>query len=366
MKPSELYLSKKAELHLEPDSGQDRLMQEYDAIQAALCYESENPLKRPVTRRAKPRRHDIRGLYIWGGVGRGKTMLMDIFSQAAQRPDIWRMHFHRFMAYVHDELRQLGHQPDTLTAVARKIAKQARVLCLDEFHVNDIGDAMILGTLLEALFQRRVTLITTSNRPPDDLYKDGLQRARFVPAIEALKAHCSVIELDNQTDYRLRTLQLENTYHSPLDSNAEAAMKQCFRAIVSNTHYQADFISINGRDIAHHGESEGAIWFEFSELCESARSQDDYLEIAAEHHSVFISNVPQMNDDNNDAARRFLNLLDVFYDCRVKVIISAEATANELYTGKRLSFEFDRATSRLLEMQSEEYLAQEHQPAAAG
>lgn len=360
MKPSQLYQKKKAELGLENDPGQGRLIDQYDQIQAALAYERDNPMKRKIGRRNKRLRYDIKGLYIWGGVGRGKTMLMDIFFEALDRPDKWRMHFHRFMAYVHNELRQLENESDTLVSVARKIARQTRVLCLDEFHVNDIGDAMILGHLLDALFQRRVLLITTSNRPPDDLYKDGLQRARFVPAIEALKNHCKVIELDNQTDYRLKTLQLDDIYHCPLGEQTEQALAQSFRTMVSDTPFQAGFININGREVAHNGESEGVIWFEFAELCESPRSQDDYLEIAAEHHSVFLSNVPQLNDDHNDAARRLLNLLDVLYDHRVKLILSADAPVESLYRGKRLSFEFDRATSRLLEMQSESYLAQEH------
>jgi len=359
VKPSELYQQRKQELLLQDDTIQDATVQLYDQLQGRLSSESETQ-KPSFFSRKKGQREDIQGLYIWGGVGRGKTMLMDLFYDTLEQEDKLRMHFHRFMSMVHDELGKLQGQEDTLVSVARKIAGQTRVLCLDEFHVNDIGDAMILGILMQELFKRRVLLITTSNRPPDDLYKDGLQRARFVPAIQALKQHCQTIELDNQTDYRLLTLQREHTYHTPLGQQADVDMLHAFKALTSNEPCSTGTIQVNGREIAHKGEAEGVIWFEFSELCESARSQEDYLEIAVEHHSVLLSNMPQMGNDNNDAARRMLNLLDVFYDQKVKLIISADAPIERLYQGKRLAFEFDRATSRLLEMQSEVYLSLPH------
>ncbi len=357
MKPSELYQQRKQELSLQDDAIQDATVQRYDQLQISLSKES---VSSQLFNRKKKRREDIPGMYIWGGVGRGKTMLMDLFYDTLEREDKLRMHFHRFMSMVHDELKLLQGQDDTLVKVARKLARKSRVLCLDEFHVNDIGDAMILGILMQELFKRRVLLITTSNRPPIDLYKDGLQRARFLPAIDSLKTHCQVIELDNQTDYRLLTLQRENTYHYPLGQDADNSMLHAFKALTSNEPYAAGVIQVNGRSVSHKGEAEGVIWFEFAELCESPRSQEDYLEIAVEHHSVFLSNIPEMGNDNNDAARRMLNLLDVFYDQKVKLIISANAPIDQLYQGKRLAFEFDRATSRLLEMQSEEYLKQPH------
>lgn len=357
MKPSELYQQRKHELSLQDDTIQDATVQLYDQLQNNLSNESDTS---SFFSRKKNRREDIPGMYIWGGVGRGKTMLMDLFYDTLAQEDKLRMHFHRFMSMVHEELGKLQGQDDTLVKVARKLARKTRVLCLDEFHVNDIGDAMILGILMQELFKRKVLLITTSNRPPDDLYKNGLQRARFLPAIAALKAHCQVIELDNQTDYRLLTLQREHTYHTPLGDKADADMLHAFKALTSNESCSAGVIQVNGREIAHKGEAEGVIWFEFTELCESARSQEDYLEIAVEHHSVLLSNVPKMGNENNDAARRMLNLLDVFYDQKVKLIISADTPIEKLYQGKRLAFEFDRATSRLLEMQSEEYLALGH------
>lgn len=361
MKPSELYQQRKAELDLQDDPIQDHVAQLYDQLQEKFDAEALTLAKKPsFFSRKKIQRENIRGMYIWGGVGRGKTMLMDLFYDTLKQDNKLRMHFHRFMSTVHEELRQLQGQEDTLVTVAKKIAKETRVLCLDEFHVNDIGDAMILGTLMQELFKRKVTLITTSNRPPDDLYKDGLQRARFIPAIEALKEFCSVIELDNQTDYRLLTLQREHTYNYPLGKEAEANMLHTFKALTSNEPCETCSIAVNGREIKHNGEAEGVIWFEFNELCETARSQEDYLEIATEHHSVLLSNIPAMDNDHNDAARRLLNLLDVFYDHKVKLIVSADAPVDKLYQGKKLAFEFDRATSRLLEMQSEEYLQMAH------
>lgn len=361
MKPSELYQQRKQELDLKNDPAQDYVVGLYDQLQHDLDSEPKQASsKGSLFKRKKHHRADLKGLYIWGGVGRGKTLLMDLFFETLITQQKQRMHFHRFMSMIHDELRQLGAQDNTLIKVARKIAADTRVLCLDEFHVNDIGDAMILGTLMQELFKRRVLLITTSNRPPDDLYKDGLQRARFIPAIEALKTDCQVIELDNQTDYRLLTLKREHTFHTPLGEITEAKMLHAFKALTSNAPNENNHIIVNGRKIHHNGEAEGVIWFEFSELCESARSQEDYLEIATEHHSVLISNVPQMGNDHNDAARRLLNLLDVLYDHKVKLILSADAPVEKIYQGKKLAFEFDRATSRLLEMQSEEYLALAH------
>ncbi len=362
MKPSELYQQRKAELRLQDDPVQQRVVGLYDQLQQQLHQEQLAQPRPRLFPRKTPHRERIQGLYIWGGVGRGKTMLMDIFYDTLPRSDKLRMHFHRFMAMVHDELRQLHSETDTLRKVASKLARQTRVLCLDEFHVNDIGDAMILGTLMQELFKRRVMVITTSNRPPDDLYKDGLQRARFIPAITALKAHCTTLELDNHTDYRLTTLQREHTWHRPLGAAIRADMLHAFRALSSNEPSQPGHIRINGRMIPHQGEAEGVIWFEFKDLCESARSQDDYLEIASEHHSVLLANVPALGNDHNDAARRLLNLLDVFYDHKVKLVISAETSITELYSGQRLAFEFERATSRLLEMQSEEYLQTPHKP----
>lgn len=357
MIPHKLFEQRKADLDLKDDPAQAVVIQHYDALYKELQTErkrKENSLGFGVF---GSRKHDnIKGLYVWGDVGRGKTLLMDVFHDSLDNQKALRMHYHEFMHMVNTKLNQLGNQENTLVLVARDIARQTRVLCLDEFHVNDIGDAMILGKLLEALFKRRVALVTTSNRPPQDLYKDGLQRERFIPAIEQLQKFCHVIELDHETDYRLLTLKNEKLYVHPLNKNTRAHMNRMFKSLAAGHKAQKGFARINGRMFRYRGNSEGVIWFSFKQLCEGKTSKNDYLELVKNHHTVMISKVPVMTDNHNDAARRFLNVLDVLYDKNIKLVISAEQDAHQLYTGKRLAFEFDRAVSRLLEMQSEEYI----------
>lgn len=304
----------------------------------------------------------IPGLYLWGGVGRGKTFLFDLFFNNLPFEEKLRLHFHRFMQLVHDELKQLKHVSDPLDIVARHFAAKARVLCLDEMHVNDITDAMLIHGLLKGLIERGVTLVTTSNRPPDDLYHDGLQRARFLPAIELMKQHCAVLEMDSGTDYRLRTLQQAEIYHTPLDAEATACLEENFHNLAGVESPKANHIEINHREIPVVRWVDGVAWFDFHELCDSPRSSDDYIEIARYFHTVLIGNVPQMNEQKNDAARRFVNMVDEFYDRNVKLVISAEVVPEKLYRGKRLGFEFERAVSRLKEMQSRDYLALTHIP----
>lgn len=356
--PSQSYQKIKIANGLNNDPVQDYVISLFEDRKSLLEKEAKRMRSNRFMR--KNRRDDILGLYLWGGVGRGKTMLMDIFFDALNREDALRMHFHAFMSMVHDSLHEFREKRDPLVYVARKIARAHRVLCLDECHVNDIGDAMILGKLMHALFERRVMLITTSNRPPDDLYKDGLQRDRFIPAINAIKAQCQVVELDGEQDYRLIALQKSDVFYSPLNSETKQQIEDTFKTLTTNHIAEPGKVTINGRNIPHIGEAEGCIWFEFSDLCEGNRSNEDYQYIAAEHHSVFISNVPQMGTDHNDAARRFLNLLDVFYDQKVKLIMTMETHADSLYIGKKLAFEFERAISRLQEMQSAQYLHLPH------
>lgn len=305
-----------------------------------------------------------RGLYFWGGVGRGKTYLMDNFFESLPFEDKMRAHFHRFMRRVHDELKDLAGEKNPLEKVADRIAKDARVICFDEFFVSDITDAMILGTLLGHLFERGVSLVTTSNIVPDGLYKDGLQRQRFLPAIALLKEHCLVVNVDGGVDYRLRALEKAEIYHSPLDMAAEDALKSAFHSLVPSVEeIRADAnISIEGREIPARFVGEDVVWFDFKALCDGPRSQNDYIEIAREFHAVLLSNVPQLRADMEDQARRFINLVDEFYDRGVKLIISAQAALGDIYIGNRLVFEFERTRSRLLEMQSREYLARPHRP----
>ncbi|KUJ83246.1 MULTISPECIES: cell division protein ZapE [Microbulbifer] len=305
-----------------------------------------------------------RGLYFWGGVGRGKTYLMDAFYESLPFEEKHRTHFHRFMREVHKELKGLAGEKNPLEQVADRIAGRARVLCFDEFFVSDITDAMILANLLDALFRRGVTLVATSNIVPDGLYRDGLQRARFVPAIELLKQHTKVVNVDGGVDYRLRALEKAELYHSPLDEAADLSLARSFNAlIVEGAEVHEDVaLEIEGRTITAVREADDVAWFEFAELCDGPRSQNDYIELAREYHSVLLANVPQFDGRMESQARRFINLVDEFYDRCVKLVISAEVPAEQLYQARHLSFEFQRTVSRLLEMQSRDYLARPHRP----
>ncbi len=306
----------------------------------------------------------VTGLYLWGGVGRGKTYLMDNFYESLPFDRKMRAHFHRFMRRVHSELKALDGQKNPLEQVADRIAGEARVICFDEFFVSDITDAMILGTLMQALFRRGVTLVATSNIPPDNLYKDGLQRNRFLPAIEQIKRFTRVLELDSGNDYRLRALEQAELYHSPLDEQADASLMESFRSLVpAEEEICADqVLEVEGRPIRARYLGEDVAWFDFLALCDGPRSQNDYIELAREFHAVVLSNVPPLGRTNDDQARRFINLVDEFYDRRVKLVVSAARPLTALYNEGRLAFEFERTVSRLLEMQSHDYLAQPHRP----
>ncbi|MEX0963607.1 MAG: cell division protein ZapE [Pseudohongiellaceae bacterium] len=304
----------------------------------------------------------IKGLYIWGGVGRGKTYLMDLFFESLPGEAKMRTHFHRFMHRVHNDLAALQGQKNPLQQVADKIADQARVLCFDEFFVRDIGDAMILAGLLDALFERRVTLVTTSNIAPDRLYEDGLQRQRFLPAIELIKKHTMTVAVANGVDYRLRSLSQATLYHCPITRATEPKLLQCFHELAperSKILEKAE-IEILERRIATRYCSKDVVWFDFEQICEGARSAFDYVELARIYHAVILGAVPQMREQANDSARRFISLVDELYDRRVKLIIAAEVPIAQLYTGDKLRFEFERTQSRLIEMQSQDYLSDQH------
>ncbi len=304
----------------------------------------------------------IKGLYIYGGVGRGKTYLMDVFFESLPFEDKMRTHFHRFMQRVHAELNLLKQQKNPLEGVARKIAKEARVICFDEFFVSDIGDAMILGGLLTHLLDGGVTLVATSNIRPDYLYENGLQRERFLPAIALLQRDTEVIELDGGVDYRLRSLQQARLYHTPLGEEADKALSASFRRLVQEhaTVHANEIIEVLGRPINSRMSADDVIWFDFLELCDGPRSAYDYIELARIYQTVLLSNVPQLKADNDDMARRFVSLVDEFYDRNVKLFIAAEVPLLQLYAGGSLTFVFERTSSRLLEMQSHDYLAREH------
>ncbi len=304
----------------------------------------------------------IRGIYLWGGVGRGKTFLMDLFFEALPFPDKLRLHFHRFMQRVHRDLTRYAGIASPLESVAEDIANEARVLCFDEFFVSDIGDAMILAELLRGLFGRGVTLVATSNQRPSGLYPNGLQRSRFLPAIALLETHTEVMHLDTEMDYRLRVLERAEIYHCPLDDAADESLSASFRALAPDgANVQSDVaLEIEGRLIRCRRNADDVAWFDFAALCDGPRSHADYIELAREYHAVLVSGVPVFTPKMEDQARRFISLVDEFYDRNVKLILSAEAEIDALYRGERLVFEFARTRSRLLEMQSREYLERTH------
>ena len=303
----------------------------------------------------------VKGVYIWGGVGRGKTFIVDFFFKHLPIQKKQRTHFHSFMKSVHDQIRELGHIEDPLEHVAKQIAENTRVLCLDEMHVNDITDAMLLAGLFKYLFDNGVTLITTSNIIPSGLYKDGLQRKRFLPAIELLETHTTVINADGEMDYRMRVLEQADVYQIGKGDSVEKRLEQYFIAMVgTDATIEYDPIKVNGRDIPVKQTCKGVAWFGFESLCMSARSTLDYIELAKRFDTILISDIPVMTTMQDDAARRFVNLIDEVYDSGVNVVISAEAAPHELYVGKRMAFEFDRTISRLMEMRSKEYLFSKH------
>ena len=306
------------------------------------------------------RSENIKGLYIWGGVGCGKTFLMDLFFEGLNIEKKKRIHFHRMMHEVHDRLGSLENVEDPLDRVAEMIAAETRVLCFDEFFVSDIADAMILGRLLDGLFRRGVVLVTTSNSKPDDLYKDGLQRQRFLTAIDALKENTEVLHMDSDTDYRLRLLQQAGTYLTPDDDTAYKKLRFFFDESATSQIRENHELDINGRPIVARRCAKGIAWFDFDALCDGPRSQSDYIELARWYPSVIVSGVPRLDPMREDQTRRFVALVDEFYDRRVKLIISAETAAELLYTGSRLTFEFERTVTRLIEMQSSAYLALPH------
>lgn len=302
----------------------------------------------------------VPGLYLWGGVGRGKTFLMDLFHETLGVEGSRRIHFHRMMREIHERLAACGNTDDPLDRVAGDLAAEIKVLCFDEFFVSDIGDAMILGRLLEGLFARGVTLVATSNTAPDDLYMDGLQRQRFVPAIELLNAHCRVVHIEGTTDYRLRLLQEAGTFFTPADQSAFERLQHFFDETASSRIEIGTTLDVNGRPISTRCTAKGIAWFEFEDICEGPRSQNDYIEIARWYPTVIVSGVPTFGAAGEDQARRFIALVDEFYDRRVKLVISAAAAPQDLYRGDKLAFEFERTSSRLLEMQTTDYLVAPH------
>jgi cell division protein ZapE len=313
-----------------------------------------NPLKKLIHRPAIPR-----GVYMYGGVGRGKSFLMDCFFQAVPVVRKTRLHFHEFMREVHRQLAELQGTVNPLDALGARIARRHRLICFDEFHVADITDAMILHRLLDALFEHGVGFVTTSNFRPDDLYPNGLHRDRILPAIALLNEKLEVISVDNGTDYRRRTMEQVRLYHTPLGPRADAEMNEAFTRLAESRD-EDPVLQIEHREIRARRKAGGVVWFDFRTLCGGPRSQNDYLELASQFHTVLLSDVPRMAARNASEARRFTWLVDVLYDRRVKLIVSAAVPPEALYTEGALVHEFPRTVSRLNEMQSADFLALEH------
>jgi cell division protein ZapE len=363
-RPSEHYARGIAGGRWQDDPAQHAALAAFDRIHAALLAAPPGRLQRLRTRLSgKP--DAVRGLYLWGPVGRGKTMLMDRFVASLPAGIAQRVHFHRFMLDVHAGLRALGEVRDPLLRVAADIAARARVLCLDEFMVTDIGDAMILGGLLGALFDHGVTLVATSNTPPRDLYKEGLQRERFLPTIDLLGAHCEVLELASPHDWRLRALTRAPVYLTPDDAHAEMALARLFAELAQGPVQENAALNINDRTFRVRRVCAQAAWFDFAALCDGPYGSADYIELARRYPAILISGLPQFTPFNENDAQRFVHLIDELYDRRVKLAVTAQAPTVELYDGKRLRLEFARTASRLIEMQSREYLAEAHRLDAA-
>ena len=357
-----------------PDAAQVQAVARFDALLLELRAAVTNAQtatpwwQAPLTRLGfgvPPRPAATPGLYLHGGVGRGKTFLMDLFHAALPPVQARRVHFNRFMQEVHARLRALGDIPDPLHRVAEDLAREARVLCFDELHVNDIADAMLLGGLFGALVGAGTTLVFTSNVPPAGLYRDGLQRARFLPAIALLEQHCKVLAVDGGQDYRLRELQRAPLYLDSAAPGTTAALATRFQLLAgtegSMTNATAA-VELAGRSVPCVREAGDVIWFTFAALCDGPRGQADYIELACDYGTVFLQDIPVLSTEQDNAARRLVSLVDEFYDRGVKLVVSAAAPPTALYTGERLAFEFQRTASRLIEMQSHDYLARPHQP----
>ena len=301
----------------------------------------------------------VTGLYFWGGVGRGKSYLIDTFYDCLPFSEKKRVHFRQFMQDIHNQLKALPKTPDPLIIVSAKIAERCKVLCIDEFHVDDITDAMIMAGLLDALFNHGVTLVATSNIAPENLYKNGLQRDRFLPAIHLIIEHTKIFHLDGGTDYRLELLEKEGTFHIQQTSDLEIVQQQISQLantrLIENTH-----IELNHRMLHCRAKADNVIWFDFAEICETPRSSVDYIALASEYETIAVTGIPITDDSKNDVVKRFIQLIDAIYDHRVKFIATAEAEPEKLYHGTGLEFPFQRTASRLYEMRSEEYLSHVH------
>ena len=355
--PAERYTQALESGQFMPDEAQAQAVQELDRVWKELLtrYKASKKVFRRFRRQTYPK-----GVYMWGGVGRGKTWLMDQFYDAVPFRRKTRMHFHHFMQHVHKELNKLSGQRNPLDAVADQIYKNAVVICFDEFFVSNVTDAMILSDLFQKLFERGITLIATSNIAPEGLYKNGIHRDRFMPTITLVQKNCVVLNVDAGIDYRLRVLKQAQLFKYPLSSDAQSWMLERFQSLTHTQTLSNTPIMINNRVVETLGHTEDVLWCEFSELCFKPRSPADFIEIANIYNTVLVSNIPHLTDFLSEGTRRFIYLVDEFYDRGVKLLLTSEDSIIELYEGQKLAFEIERTRSRLLEMQSDEYLHSEH------
>ncbi len=357
LSPAERYAQALASGQFMPDEAQAQAVHELERVWQELLqrYKASKKAFRRFRRQTAPH-----GVYMWGGVGRGKTWLMDQFYDSIPFRRKTRMHFHHFMQHVHKQLNKLAGQRNPLDLVADQIYKDAVIICFDEFFVSNVTDAMILSDLFQKLFSRGITLVATSNIAPDGLYKNGIHRDRFLPTIEMVKKNCVVLNVDAGVDYRLRVLKQAQLFKCPLTHDHQVWMAQRFSALTQTQSVSQEPIIINERIVETHGHTEDVLWCEFKELCLKPRSPADFIEIANIYNTVLVSNVPHLTDQLSDATRRFIYLVDEFYDRGVKLLLTSQDSIIEIYQGEKLAFEIERTRSRLLEMQSDEYLNAEH------
>ncbi len=357
--PSQRYAEGVARGDWRDDPAQHAALAELDRIHVAIVDgDQEGWLDRLSAFWKKP--EPVRGLYFWGGVGRGKTFLVDLFYDGLPIARKYRTHFHRFMRGVHERLREHAGQSDPLAKIAQEWRSRLRVLVLDEFFVTDIGDAMLLSRLLERLFAEGVTLVTTSNTAPQNLYLNGLQRESFLPAIGLLQTYCVELYAEGTEDYRMRALTRSPVYRAPLAEDSDAWLGERWSALTGNAEARRGNIELEGRKIPVRARGKSIVWFDFVALCEGPRGPSDYIEIAHEFTTVLLGGIPHFDRMNEDAARRFVNLIDELYDRHVNLVCTAQDSPPLLYTGERLAGAFERTASRLIEMQSAEYLAAAH------
>jgi len=361
MTPLERYQQVLQQKHFEADTGQQEVICCFQQLHTELQaeYLKQQQVLHRISSLFSPK-EKAKGLYLWGGVGRGKTWLMDLFYETVPSTNKYRRHFHRYIQEIHEELDHYKGQKNPLSLIARQFSRQYQLLCLDEFHVADITDAMILHGLLKALTENNVTLVFTSNLEPDELYKDGLQRERFIPAIELIKQACRVQKIPDGTDHRLNTIQSQQVYFTPLSAANQQVLEDYFLRLSPCPPKKHSNLIINHRSLPVYGLADDVAWFIFDEIFNSPRAVADYIELARLFHSVIISDIPVLGTHNEDKTRRFIQLMDEFYDRNVKVIISAETPADQLYQGQNMQFDFERTLSRIEEMKSLHYLQKPH------